>query len=112
MTRTKKRQPRPKKPKRTLLGVELEESAREILAHLKGELDLPVRRIPLPDTVDVRRLRLETGMSQADFARAFCINPRTLQEWEQGRRKPDATSRAYLTVIARNRTAVLDALSQ
>jgi putative transcriptional regulator len=50
-------------------------------------------------------------MSQAEFAQAFCINPRTLQEWEQGRRKPDATTRAYLAVIARNPKAVLDALT-
>ena len=49
--------------------------------------------------------------SQAGFARAFFINPRTLQEWEQGRRKPDATTRAYLAVIAKNRKAVLDALA-
>lgn len=55
MTKSKKRQPRPKRPKRTLLGIELEDSAREILAHLKGEIELPVRRVPLPDTVDVRR---------------------------------------------------------
>ena len=51
------------------------------------------------------------GMSQAEFAHAFCINPRTLQEWEQGRGKPDATTRAYLAVIAKNRAAVLDALA-
>ena len=39
--------------KRTKLGIELEESAREILAHLKGESKLPMRRIVLPDDVDV-----------------------------------------------------------
>jgi putative transcriptional regulator len=96
--------------KRTKLGIELEESAREILAHLKGEAKLPMRRIILPDDVDVRRIRDQTGMSQGEFARAFCINPRTLQEWEQGRRKPDATTRAYLAVIQNNRRAVLNAL--
>ena len=96
--------------KRTKLGIELEESGREILAHLKGEAKLPTRRIVLPDEVDVRRIRNQTGMSQGEFARAFCINPRTLQEWEQGRRKPDATTRAYLAVIQKNRRAVLNAL--
>lgn len=96
--------------KRTALGLELEESARQILAHVRGEVKLPVRRILLPDAVDVRQVRLGAGMSQAQFAQAFCINPRTLQEWEQGRRKPDATSRAYLAVIARKREAVLEAL--
>ena len=75
-----------------------------------GDTKLPIRRIVLPDEVDVKRIRTKAGMSQAEFARAFCINPRTLQEWEQKRRKPDATTRAYLAVIAKNREAVLDAL--
>ena len=96
---------------RTKLGVMLEQSAKEILAHVKGDAGLPMRRIVLPDEIDVKRIRTKARMSQAEFARAFCINPRTLQEWEQGRRKPDATSRAYLAVIARNRGAVLDALA-
>jgi putative transcriptional regulator len=95
---------------RTKLGIELEQSAREILAHVKGDVKRP-RRIVLPDEVDVKRIRTKARMSQAEFARAFCINPRTLQEWEQGRRKPDATTRAYLAVIAKNRGAVLDALA-
>jgi putative transcriptional regulator len=98
--------------KRTKLGLALESSAKEILAHVRGEANLPLRRVVLPDEVDVRLVRDKTRMSQAEFARAFCINPRTLQEWEQGRRKPDATTRAYLAVIARNRKAVLDALAK
>ena len=96
---------------RTKLGMELEQRAREILTHVKSDVKLPTRRIVLPDEVDVKRIRTKAGMSQAEFARAFCLNPRTLQEWEQGRRKPDATSRAYLAVIAKNRGAVLDALA-
>ncbi len=97
--------------KRTRLGLALEQSARQVLAHVRGEIRLPTRRIVLPDEVDVKRIRSQAKMSQAEFARAFCINPRTLQEWEQGRRKPDATTRAYLAVIAKNRKAVLDALA-
>jgi len=91
---------------RTKFGLEVEQSAKEILAHVKGEAKLPTRRIVLPNEVDVKRIRTRARMSQAEFARAFCINPRTLQEWEQGRRKPDATTRAYLAVIAKNREAV------
>src|SRR5579864_6434478 len=97
--------------KRTEFGMSLERSAKQILSHLKGKTKLHSRRIVLPDDVDVKRIRNRAGMSQAEFARAFCINPRTLQEWEQGRRKPDATTRAYLAVIAKNRKAVLDALA-
>ena len=109
--KTKKRSLNAPVASRTALGIELEESAKEILAHVRGETKLSVRRIVIPDDVDVRRVRNQTGMSQGEFARAFCINPRTLQEWEQGRRKPDATTRAYLAVIAKNRRAVLDALA-
>lgn len=96
---------------RTKFGLDLEAGAKEILAHVKGEAELPTRRIVLPEEVDVKRIRAQMRMSQAEFARAFCINPRTLQEWEQGRRKPDATTRAYLAVIAKNREAVLAALA-
>src|ERR1035438_6156674 len=96
---------------RTRLGMALEQSAKEILAHVKGETRLPTRRIVLPDEGDVKRIRRKAGMSQAEVARAFCLNPRTLQQWEQGRRKPDATTRASLAVIAKNREAVLDALA-
>jgi putative transcriptional regulator len=97
--------------RRTKFGIALEQSAREILAHVRGEAKLPARRIVLPDEIDVKLIRTRARMSQAQFARAFCINPRTLQEWEQGRRKPDATTRAYLAVIAKNREAVLAALA-
>lgn len=103
--------PKKRTRKRTTFGLELEQSARLILSHMKGEVKLPTRRIVLPDEVDVKQIRSKTGMSQGEFARAFCINPRTLQEWEQGRRKPDATTRAYLSVIAKNRNAVLNALA-
>jgi putative transcriptional regulator len=100
-----------KASKRTTLGLELETGAKEILAHLRGEKTLPIRRIVLPSEVNVRGIREAAGMSQAEFAHAFCINPRTLQEWEQGRRKPDATTRAYLAVISKKRRAVLEALA-
>src|SRR5207302_8193591 len=93
--------------KRTALGLDLKKGAKEILAHVKGEKTLPTRRVVLPREVDVKRIRKRARMSQSEFALAFCINPRTLQEWEQGRRKPDATTRAYLAVIAKDREAVL-----
>jgi len=102
---------KPGQMKRTKLGLALEASAKQILAHVKGDSTLPTRRVVLPGAVNIKRIRNQARMSQAEFARAFCINPRTLQEWEQGRRKPDATTRAYLAVIAKNREAVLEALA-
>jgi putative transcriptional regulator len=61
--------------------------------------------------VDVRVIRSKLGLSQGEFARRYSISSRSLQEWEQGRRKPEGAVRAYLTVIARNPGAVEMALA-
>ena len=45
---------------------------------------------------------------------AYCdgyVGPRALQDWEQGRRRPDRATGAYLTVIARHPEAVVEALA-
>lgn len=36
----------------------------------------------------VREIRMQTGLSQTEFARKFDIPKHTLQCWEQGIRKP------------------------
>jgi DNA invertase Pin-like site-specific DNA recombinase len=59
----------------------------------------------------VRAVRAATGLSRAQFARRFALDPRALQDWEQGRRRPDRAARAYLTVIARQPQAVMEALA-
>jgi putative transcriptional regulator len=60
-----------------------------------------------PQAMVIRRaLRL----SQEEFSARFGIPLGTLRDWEQGRKDPDAAARAYLTVIARNPTAVTEAL--
>ena len=57
---------------------------------------------------DASRKRL--GFSQAEFARQFMLNLRTLQDWEQGRGEPEDIARIYLRVIERNPNAVKAAL--
>ena len=46
----------PSASKRTKLGVELEQSANKILAQLKEDLGLLVRRIILPSELDLKRI--------------------------------------------------------
>jgi putative transcriptional regulator len=53
-------------------------------------------------------LRGKSG--QAEFSRRYAVSPRSLQEWEQGRRWPESAVRASLTVIDRNPQAVEKAL--
>ena len=48
----------------------------------------------------VKRLRIELGLSQAEFAERFHIPVGTLRDWEQRRSEPDQAAKAYLKVIA------------
>jgi len=59
----------------------------------------------------IRKLRERLGLSQAEFAARFSIPPATVRDWEQGRRSPNATVRAYLKVIERETEAVDRALA-
>jgi putative transcriptional regulator len=79
----------------------------QILAHVRGEIEL--KSYTLPGPIDVKAIRKKVGMSQSEFASAFALNRRTLQEWEQGKTAPDNAVRAYLTVIERNPEAVVEA---
>jgi len=58
------------------------------------------------------KLRDRLGLTQEAFAAAYRIPIGTLRDWEQGRKRPDAPARAYLTVIARNPEAVAGFLSE
>ena len=56
-------------------------------------------------------IRRAFRLTQEEFSERFRIPLGTLRDWEQGRKEPDAAARAYLVVIARNPTAVAEALN-
>ena len=49
-------------------------------------------------------------MTQEEFAFQFGFSINTLRHWEQGARRPEAATRAYLLVIQRAPNAVQKAL--
>ena len=51
---------------------------------------------------DVVEARLKSGMSQAQFAAVLHISPRTLQQWEQGRRHPSGAAKTLLKIVFRH----------
>ena len=65
-----------------------------------------IRALRLAHAMDVsemlRQMRAELGLTQEQFALRFGFDLDALQNWEQGRRKPDRAISAYLRVIARN----------
>ena len=80
-------------------GRDLINSLGEALDHAKGKkAGAREHNVEVPD---VRAIREELHMSQQEFARAYRIPLPTLKGWEQGRRRPDATASAFLSVIAR-----------
>jgi putative transcriptional regulator len=99
--------------KRKNVSDELVEAMREAAAIARGELEpAAVHRFAVRALeVDVRAVRTATGLGRAEFARKFALDPRALQDWEQGRRRPDRAARAYLTVIAHRPDAVEEALA-
>lgn len=48
----------------------------------------------------VKQVRQAVGGSQRDFATRFGLSPRTLANWESGRRGPDRAATALLKIIA------------
>lgn len=66
------------------------------------------RMKPIPRVSIIRRAM---RLTQEEFSQRFRIPLGTLRDWEQGRKEPDAAARAYLVVIARNPTAVAEALA-
>ena len=97
--------------KRTPLGNEVEEALGEVLAHIRGEIDLPCRIVDDPTAERIRALRKRLKLSRQKFADRFGLDARALQDWEQGRRVPDRSARVLLTVIDREPEAVVRALA-
>ena len=75
------------------------EAVRDLKAGKVGHIET----VELPPVVEARQ---NVGLSQSRFAELLGVSVRTLQDWEQGRRKP---SRAAISLIqiAKQRPDVL-----
>jgi putative transcriptional regulator len=105
---TVKKTMRGRKPQ--TVGESIIQGLKEAIAWTEGKNDkVRVTIVDVPE-VDVRKVRLKMGLSQAQFATKFGIPPATLRNWEQGRSHPDAPTRVLLAVIAKHPEAVEDVL--
>jgi putative transcriptional regulator len=59
----------------------------------------------------IRRACERYGYGQSTFAGMLGVSTRTLQSWEQRRRKPSGPARALLIAIAHNPLAYFDAIA-
>ena len=85
---------------------ELIESVRQGGRILRGE-SRGGRRTEVREP-DVAAIREAYNLSQEQFATLLGISVRTLQNWEQGRRRPQGAARVLLRVAEKHPDAVLD----
>jgi len=78
------------------IGQEILEGIRDIKAYRAGEKVLRTHTITEPAPPQVIRAKLK--LSQSAFAGLMGVSLRTVQDWEQGRRKPSGPAVALLRI--------------
>jgi len=87
---------------------ELLGSVREAGAILRGRKK-PSRRIVIGSS-GIRAIRERTSLSQSEFADLIGVSVKTLQNWEQDRRRPTGPAAALLSVIEHNPVLAVKAI--
>jgi putative transcriptional regulator len=87
------------------LGQEILQSVKEIKAGKVGRVHVFIT----PQEIKATRERI--GVSQSSFAAMLNVSPRTLQEWEQGRRQPTGPARSLLIIAARKPEVIQEVFS-
>lgn len=90
------------------IGKEILEGVRAIKAHKAGEKTLRTHSLKEPAPPQVIRAKLR--LSQTAFAGLLGVSVRTVQDWEQGRRKPSGPAEVLLR-IAEQKPEVFTELS-
>ena len=78
------------------IGQEILDGIREIKDYKAGKKVLRIRSLKAPSSPKVIRTRLK--LSQSAFAGLMGVSLRTVQDWEQGRRKPSGPAVALLRI--------------
>ncbi len=75
----------------------------EMAQHLRGEIELEAHDLPsgTMTPAQIKAVRLKVASSTKEFERLFGISARTMESYEQGRRKLDGAMRALLRIIDR-----------
>lgn len=87
------------------IGQEILEGIQDIKAYKAGKKKLRVHSLRNPSPPKVIRARLK--LSQSAFAGLMGVSLRTVQDWEQGRRKPSGPAIALLRIAEQKPDAFL-----
>lgn len=78
------------------IGMEILEGIREIKAYKAGQITLRTHK--LKRVAPPKKIRAHLQLSQSAFAGLMGVSLRTVQDWEQGRRKPSGPASALLRI--------------
>lgn len=86
----------------------LVQSMKEAAAILRGEM--APSRVFVVEPKGLKSIREKSGLSQREMATLMRVSLRTLQNWEQGRRKPTGPAQALIQIFDKLPRATLDEL--
>lgn len=81
---------------------EMEQFANDLLESVRQMKAGKAARVTHVEVGPLIELRSRAGFTQAQFAALLGVSVRTLQEWEQGRRKPTGAAKTLLRVAERH----------
>ena len=88
------------------IGQEILDGILEVKAYKAGKKTLRVHALKQPAPPKVIRIRLK--LSQSAFAGLMGVSLRTVQDWEQGRRKPSGPAIALLRIAEQRPEVFMD----
>jgi len=96
------------------VGDDLVAAFEEMAQHLRGEIELEAHDLPsgTMTPAQIKAVRLKVASSTKEFERLFGIPARTMESYEQGRRKLDGAMRALLRIIDREPKVACRALTR
>lgn len=80
----------------------------DFLASIKEMKAGNIARVTRVKLSSAAEARARLGVSQSAFAKLLGVSLRTLQDWEQGRRKPTGAAQTLLRVAVQHPEALLD----
>lgn len=95
------------------VGDDLVAAFEEMAAYLRGEVEVESYDVPagVLTPTRIQDIRRKVASSTKEFERRFHVPARTMEAYEQGRRRPDAAMIALLRIIEREPEAARRALA-
>jgi putative transcriptional regulator len=92
--------------KKRNLFLEISEGVAALKKERAGKLTLKKYKVPIKPAPDITAdeltsLREKLGLSRPVFASFIRTNPRTVENWEQGRAKPNAQAALIIKLVSR-----------